>query len=76
VFAHIADIQCAPEAILIHTKQVVEVRLLSEQVLPVCAVEGQDVATLQQTCHSTCWLVGAADWTMNRKAWAWTVTAK
>lgn len=66
LLAHIADIQCAPEAILIYTKQVVEVRLLSEQVLPVCAVEGQDVATLQQKPNnSSCWMVGAADWTMD-----------
>lgn len=48
---HVACVQCSPHIILIDTKQVMEVALLPEQVFPICAVEGQDAATLY-TPHS------------------------
>jgi hypothetical protein len=58
---HIAHVQCPPELIFVGTKQVVEVGLLPEQVLPICAVDGDDAATLCVRARRQTSAVGATD---------------
>lgn len=45
---HVAYIQCSPEAILIHAKQVMKVGLLSQQHLAICTVHGDNIPSLRQ----------------------------